>query len=345
MTVRLRTLIWEWLMKWCHGKLLDHLGWVWCWLLFTSPLDKAFPSVIFGFGYFLVYGFLVWLSLWVFLKVHLYHIFGLKFSRAQVKLLFRSTPSVFFHFLAQGSFKIGLIHFFSSSPCSSFTFFCTLEKESRTVVVPLNPLCSFVFVFGLLVNPSTWHCLVFACLFVSPLVHCVNFWHHRSKREQERVQKSKNHHKVRGKEMLWLRAEGFGSSSWSCDWLPWSVAQSWLSTRSCGLCSNSLEEQEESGLEHGEGLMPPINRTLLDLWMAELANPMAVPAAMGSSEGWLRKKEDGSPDLCPPEPPSNTLLAPSRLEMGAWPPLAARAEEVRTEWLEYNQWLYNYVSV
>lgn len=61
--------------------------------------------------------------------------------------------------------------------------------------------------------------------------------------------------------------------------------------------------------------MPSGKRGLPDLEMIELPNPKAVPAAMGNSEGWLRKREEGSPDLCPSKPPISTLLPPSRLEM------------------------------
>ncbi len=91
-----------------------------------------------------------------------------------------------------------------------------------------------------------------------------------------------------------------------------------------GLCSSSPEEQEETGLEQGEGLMPPVTGNKV-LARAELPNPMPVPVAMGNKEEWLRKREEGRPAPWPPEPPINTLLLPSRLEMGSWPPLAARA--------------------
>lgn len=127
-------------------------------------------------------------------------------------------------------------------------------------------------------------------------------------------QKKKDEGRKRDRDALVVMG-GFSSSSWSCDWFPGSVTQSWPLPRSCGLCSKSLEEQEESGLEQGEGLMPSGNRGLPDLETIELPNPRAVPAAKGSSEGWLRKREEGSPDLCPPEPPISTLLPPSRLEM------------------------------
>jgi len=42
--------------------------------------------------------------------------------------------------------------------------------------------------------------------------------------------------------------------------------------------------------------------------------------------GWLRKREEGRHPPWPPETPSIILAAPSRLERGSWPPLAARAE-------------------
>lgn len=94
----------------------------------------------------------------------------------------------------------------------------------------------------------------------------------------------------------------------------------------CGLCSNSPEEQEETGLEQGEGLMPPATGNEV-LPTAEPPNPMPGPVAMGIKEEWLRKREEVRPAPWAPEPPINTLLLPSRLEMGSWPPLAARAVE------------------
>ncbi len=78
------------------------------------------------------------------------------------------------------------------------------------------------------------------------------------------------------------------------------------------------------GLEQGEGLMPPVTGNEV-LARAELPNPMPVPVAMGNKEEWLRKREEGKPAPWPPELPINTLLLPSRLEMGSWPPLATRA--------------------
>lgn len=78
------------------------------------------------------------------------------------------------------------------------------------------------------------------------------------------------------------------------------------------------------GLEQGEGLMPPVTGNEV-LARAEPPNPM--PVAIGNKEEWLRKREEGRPAPWPPEPPINTLLLPSRLEMGSWPPLAARAVE------------------
>lgn len=94
----------------------------------------------------------------------------------------------------------------------------------------------------------------------------------------------------------------------------------------CGLCSNSPEEQEETGLEQGEGLIPPATGNEV-LPTAELPNPMPGPVAMGNKEEWFRKREEVRPAPWAPEPPINTLLLPSRLEMGSWPPLAARAVE------------------
>lgn len=60
---------------------------------------------------------------------------------------------------------------------------------------------------------------------------------------------------------------------------------------------------------------------------AALINPAPGFWPMWRKAGWLRKKEDWRPPPCPPAPPSNTLLPPSRLERGSWPPLAARAEK------------------
>lgn len=61
------------------------------------------------------------------------------------------------------------------------------------------------------------------------------------------------------------------------------------------------------------------------LAMAALTSPALGFWPMWRKAGWLRKREEASPPW-PPEAPSITLLPPSRLERGSWPPLAARAE-------------------
>lgn len=96
--------------------------------------------------------------------------------------------------------------------------------------------------------------------------------------------------------------------------------------REVGLCAISLEEQEEAGLEQGEGEQG-VGLMLLangKAWEA-LATALKSPGfwLMWSRAGWFRKREEGRP---PWPPPSISLLAPSRLERGSWPPLAARAQ-------------------
>lgn len=71
---------------------------------------------------------------------------------------------------------------------------------------------------------------------------------------------------------------------------------------------------------------------------AELSSPAPGFWPMWRRAGWLRKREDGRPPPWPPEAPSKTLLPPSRLERGSWPPLAARAgcgKEKRKKLQEY----------
>lgn len=69
---------------------------------------------------------------------------------------------------------------------------------------------------------------------------------------------------------------------------------------------------------------------VLAAWViAEPPSPMPPPVAMGNKEEWLKKREEGRPAPWAPEPPIKTLLLPSRLEMGSWPPLAASAAEDR----------------
>lgn len=104
--------------------------------------------------------------------------------------------------------------------------------------------------------------------------------------------------------------------------------------REDGLCAISLEEQEEAGLEQGEGeqgvglmLLAEGNGEAWDtLATAALINPAPGFWPMWRRVGWLRKREDGRPPPWPPEAPNITLLPPSRVERGSWPPLAARAE-------------------
>lgn len=59
---------------------------------------------------------------------------------------------------------------------------------------------------------------------------------------------------------------------------------------------------------------------------AALISPAPGFWPMWRRAGWLRKREEGRPPPWPPDAPSMTLLPPSRLERGSWPPLAARAE-------------------
>lgn len=63
---------------------------------------------------------------------------------------------------------------------------------------------------------------------------------------------------------------------------------------------------------------------------AALISPAPGFWPMWRRAGWLRKREEGRPPPWPPEAPSMTLLPPSRLERGSWPPLAARAERGKT---------------
>ena len=74
--------------------------------------------------------------------------------------------------------------------------------------------------------------------------------------------------------------------------------------REGGLCAISLEEQEEAGLEQGEGeqrvglmLLAEGKWEEREEWealaRAELTNPGFWP--MWSRAGWLRKREEGSP--------------------------------------------------
>lgn len=109
--------------------------------------------------------------------------------------------------------------------------------------------------------------------------------------------------------------------------------------REGGLCAISLEEQEEAGLEQGEGEQR-VGLMLLaegkgDDWEALATAALISPAPgfwpMWRRAGWLRKREEGRPPPWPPEAPSMTLLPPSRLERGSWPPLAARAEGRRQD--------------
>ena len=118
---------------------------------------------------------------------------------------------------------------------------------------------------------------------------------------------------------------------------PWRCHSILAPPREGGLCANSLEEQEEAGLEQGEG-EPGGGLTLLAdrkgedgdaLAMALRTNPPPGFWPMCRRAGWLRKMEEGRHPPCPPVPPISTLLPPSRLERGSWPPLAARAERER----------------
>lgn len=71
---------------------------------------------------------------------------------------------------------------------------------------------------------------------------------------------------------------------------------------------------------------------------AALISPAPGFWPMWRRAGWLRKREEGRPPPWPPEAPSMTLLPPSRLERGSWPPLAARAErgEKRLKTLKFD---------
>lgn len=72
-----------------------------------------------------------------------------------------------------------------------------------------------------------------------------------------------------------------------------------------------------------------------DDWEALATAALISPAPgfwpMWRRAGWLRKREEGRPPPWPPEAPSMTLLPPSRLERGSWPPLAARAEREKQD--------------
>lgn len=59
---------------------------------------------------------------------------------------------------------------------------------------------------------------------------------------------------------------------------------------------------------------------------AALSSPAPGFWPMWRRAGWLRKREEGRHPPWPPAAPSSTLAAPSRLERGRWPPLAARAQ-------------------
>lgn len=59
---------------------------------------------------------------------------------------------------------------------------------------------------------------------------------------------------------------------------------------------------------------------------AALISPAPGFWPMWRKAGWLRKREEARHPPWPPEVPSIILLAPSRLERGSWPPLAARAD-------------------
>lgn len=115
---------------------------------------------------------------------------------------------------------------------------------------------------------------------------------------------------------------------------PWHGHSILAPSRETGLCAISLEEQEEMGLEQGEGeqgvglmLLAEGKEEEEPLATAELRSPAPGFWLMWSSAGWLRKRDEGIPPPWHPEAPSITLLLPSRLERGSWPPLAARAFE------------------
>lgn len=115
---------------------------------------------------------------------------------------------------------------------------------------------------------------------------------------------------------------------------PWRGHSILAPPREDGLCAISLEEQEEAGLEQGEGeqgvglmlLAEGKGEVMEALATAALTTPAPWFWPMWRKAGWLRKREEARPPPWPPEAPSITLLAPSRLERGRWPPLAARAE-------------------
>lgn len=104
-------------------------------------------------------------------------------------------------------------------------------------------------------------------------------------------------------------------------------------SREAGLCAISLEEQEEIGLEQGDGeqgvglMLLAEGKEEEPLATAELSSPALGFWPMWRRAGWLRKRDEGRPPPWHPEAPSITLLLPSRLERGSWPPLAARAVE------------------
>lgn len=75
---------------------------------------------------------------------------------------------------------------------------------------------------------------------------------------------------------------------------------------------------------------------------AALISPAPGFWPMWRRAGWLRKREEGRPPPWPPEAPSMTLLPPSRLERGSWPPLAARAEREKQQQKRLN--MFKFVS-
>lgn len=115
---------------------------------------------------------------------------------------------------------------------------------------------------------------------------------------------------------------------------PWRRHSILAPSREAGLCAISLDEQEEAGLEQGDGEQGVGLMLLAEgkgedweaLATAALTNPAPGFWPMCKRAGWLRKMEEGRPPPCPPEPLISTLLPPSRLERGSWPPLAARAQ-------------------
>lgn len=120
---------------------------------------------------------------------------------------------------------------------------------------------------------------------------------------------------------------------------PWRGHSILAPPREGGLCAISLEEQEEAGLEQGEGEQG-VGLMLLAKGKGEGWEALAMVALISPAPGfwpkwrkagWLRKREEGRPPPWPPEAPNITLLPPSRLERGSWPPLAARAEDGREE--------------